>query len=109
MTRYTLTNILYPTADGKEFKIETTFDDFEGVAEKVALDLTSVWKGIVILPLIIKIDLAKEQEKIGTRLIMDGETVSEDNNPIGESFEALEIYSEQMKKAYKDIPTNRGN
>lgn len=97
--RYKVVNRLFDTKEGKSLRIESVYDSFEEVANKIVKDLNSVWKGIVPLPFRIEIVEARDDES-GMSMYEGDKVLSHNADKMAG---IMETYGYFMKKEYDDL------
>jgi hypothetical protein len=100
MTKYKVVNYLFNTEDGKTLRIESVYDSFEHVADKLIKDLNSVWKGVVPFPLKFEIFEVSDDAK--------GISYYEDDKLITHNDDMIEGVMERYGYAMtKEIPKQK--
>jgi hypothetical protein len=94
--KFRVSNVLFKDDEGRGFEIQAVFDDFEGVITKIVKDLNSLWKGVVPLPMSIKIEEHKESWS-GVRLLHQGNIMGE-NADIASSDDLFQVWGTEMQK-----------
>lgn len=100
MTKYKVVNYLFNTEDGKSLRIESIYDSFEHVADKLIRDMNSLWKGVIPFPLKFEIFEVDDDCK-GISYFEDDKLISHNDSLIEG---AMERYGYEMTKI---IPAQR--
>ena len=101
--KYKVTNTLVVPVKGKDKPeiryLTCVFEEFEGVIDKIARDLQSVWKEVVPLPITFTIEEVSDDEPPGMKMTDEnGEFVAENDKEVTGAFEEVANSVERLKK-----------
>jgi hypothetical protein len=96
--KYKVSNYLFNTQDGKAFRIDSVYDSFEDVADKLIRDMNSLWKGVVPFPFRFEI-FEVDDDKVGMSIYEDDKLVAHNDDVIAGM---MERYGYEMTKVIPD-------
>jgi hypothetical protein len=104
--KFRVINKLVDTKAKRTLRIESTYDTFEDMTDKIVRDLSSLWKGMIPFPFELRIELVNDTEESGHK-IFEGDDIIGDTktNKISMQWgkDVMEVYGAEMKKLYPEM------